>query len=270
MSLDGLYEIVYFIRTKLNFRLIICNEVFSDYEHTFDFRPGSERHDPRSYKRRVTMVGWSRNDHYALLASDDNIMRVFDSFDGRLVFELAGHTDSVYVLESHPFDTNIYMTAGHDARLILWSLIDGSVICRFEQWITGHGPSPFVDAKWSPDGNSIAATDMFGTVNIYGRGPGTAYSKTPDEQFFHTDYRPLMRDEAGFVVDEQTMLSPNLMQPPFLVSAAGVPYPAALQRMVPGRTDLDDQTPAEPLPALDAALQVKPANDYIIQSMMIL
>ena len=180
------------------------------------------------------MVGWSRNDQYAILASDDDVIRVFDSYDGRLVFELFGHTDTVYVLESHPFDTNVYLTAGHDSKIILWSLIDGSKLAQFEQWVPGHGASPFVDVKWSPDGTMFAATDMFGSLNIYGAGKGTAYLNTPDEQFFHTDYRPLARtgQNNGFVVDEQTNLAPSLMQPPFLVSAAGVPVPPEMQRLV--------------------------------------
>ncbi|OQV14435.1 Bromodomain and WD repeat-containing protein 1 [Hypsibius exemplaris] len=218
--------------------------------------PGSERYDPRAYKRKVTMVGWSLNDQYCLLASDDSVIRVFDSFSGSLTFELTGHSDAAYVLESHPFDTNVYLTAGHDAKLILWSLVDGSKLCAFQQWVPGHGHSPFVDAKWSPDGTMIAAVDMFGNLNIYGPGRGMTYSKTPEEQFFHTDFRPLMKDSNGFVVDEQTQLAPNLMQPPFLVSANGVPYPPEIQRFVPGRHCNSEQiqVPDGPLPALDAAL----------------
>lgn len=53
--------------------------------------------------------------------------------------------------------------------------------------------------------------------------------------FFHTDYRPLMRDANNFVLDEQTQQPPHLMPPPFLVDIDGNPYPAALQRLVPGR-----------------------------------
>ena len=208
----------------------------------FFLSPGSEHHDPRTLKRKVTMVGWSLNDQYCILACDgDNVMRVFDSIDGRLVFELQGHTDAVYVLENHPFDTNVYLTAGHDAKLILWSLLDGTSLQSFQQWVPGHGASPFVDAKWSPDGTMIAAVDMFGSLNVYGPGSAAAYARTPDEQFFHTDFRPLMKDARGFVVDEQTVLAPNMMQPPFLVNSHGVPYPADDQRFVPGRRNNAEQ-----------------------------
>lgn len=57
----------------------------------------------------------------------------------------------------------------------------------------------------------------------------------PKELFFHTDYRPLIRDSNHYVLDEQTQTAPHLMPPPFLVDVDGNPYPPALQRLVPGR-----------------------------------
>lgn len=47
----------------------------------------------------------------------------------------------------------------------------------------------------------------------------------PDQVFFHTDYRPLIRDANGFVLDEQTQQAPHLMPPPFLVDVDGNPHP---------------------------------------------
>lgn len=57
----------------------------------------------------------------------------------------------------------------------------------------------------------------------------------PTELFFHTDYRPLVRDANHYVMDEQTQTIPHLMPPPFLVDVDGNPYPPAFQRLVPGR-----------------------------------
>jgi len=53
--------------------------------------------------------------------------------------------------------------------------------------------------------------------------------------YFHTDYRPLVRDMNNYVLDEQTQLAPHLMPPPFLVDVDGNPYPPRIQRLVPGR-----------------------------------
>ena len=44
-----------------------------------------------------------------------------------------------------------------------------------------------------------------------------------------------MRDSNNYVLDEQTQQPPHLMAPPFLVDIDGVPYPASIQRCVPGR-----------------------------------
>lgn len=53
--------------------------------------------------------------------------------------------------------------------------------------------------------------------------------------FFHTDYRPLIRDSNNYVLDEQTQQAPHLMPPPFLVDVDGNPHPPHYQRLVPGR-----------------------------------
>ena len=63
----------------------------------------------------------------------------------------------------------------------------------------------------------------------------------PEEQFFHTDYRPLIRDSNGYVLDEQTQQPPHLMAPPFLVDVDGNPYSPERQRLVPGRENCRDQ-----------------------------
>lgn len=51
------------------------------------------------------------------------------------------------------------------------------------------------------------------------------FLQLPDQVFFHTDYRPLIRDGNGFVLDEQTQQAPHLMPPPFLVDVDGNPHP---------------------------------------------
>jgi hypothetical protein len=86
----------------------------------------------------------------------------------------------------------------------------------------------------------LASTDSHGYLSIFGFGSSEKYKRIPGELFFHTDYRPLMRDSNEFVVDEQTQQPPHLMQPPFLVNADGNPYDHEQQRLVPGRENLTD------------------------------
>ena len=86
----------------------------------------------------------------------------------------------------------------------------------------------------------MAATDSHGYLTLFGFGNNDVFDRVPNEQFFHTDYRPLMRDSTDFVVDEQTQQPVHLMQPPFLVNADGNPYELEYQRLVPGRENLTD------------------------------
>lgn len=59
--------------------------------------------------------------------------------------------------------------------------------------------------------------------------------------FFHTDYRPLIRDSNNYVLDEQTQQAPHLIPPPFLVDVDGNPHPTKYQRLVPGRENCADE-----------------------------
>lgn len=63
----------------------------------------------------------------------------------------------------------------------------------------------------------------------------------PDQMFFHTDYRPLIRDSNNYVLDEQTQQAPHLMPPPFLVDVDGNPHPPHYQRLVPGRENCKEE-----------------------------
>ena len=106
----------------------------------------------------------------------------------------------------------------------------------------GHGA--IFDAKWCPDLLSIAASDSHGHVLFFGTNSDQTenciFKKCPEEMFFHTDYRPLLRDASNYVLDEQTQWPPHLLPPPFLVDVEGNPYPADIQRLVPGREHLSD------------------------------
>lgn len=62
-----------------------------------------------------------------------------------------------------------------------------------------------------------------------------------DQMFFHTDYRPLIRDAHNYVLDEQTQQAPHLMPPPFLVDVDGNPHPPRYQRLVPGRENCREE-----------------------------
>nr|XP_027220954.1 bromodomain and WD repeat-containing protein 3-like [Penaeus vannamei] len=228
-----------------------------------DRLPGDSPPSEEIRRLQVTMVGWNRSDEYVITASNDKWLRVWDSSQGKLKHILRGHEDNSYVIEAHPLENNIILTAAHDGQLMIWDISTGTLVRSFKNTIEGQGYGALFDAKWSPDGYTIATTDSHGHLILFGIGHNEKFKKIPKELFFHTDYRPLVRDANNHVLDEQTQMAPHLMPPPFLVNMDGDPYPPEYQRLVPGRENCrhDQLIPNVLLNAngdqevLDAALQ---------------
>uniref|UniRef100_A0A3B5LNK7 Pleckstrin homology domain interacting protein n=1 Tax=Xiphophorus couchianus TaxID=32473 RepID=A0A3B5LNK7_9TELE len=192
-------------------------------------------------KLKVTMVAWDRHDSTVITAANNLTLKVWNSTTGNLVHVLMGHEDEVFVLEPHPFDPRILFSAGHDGNCIVWDLARGVKIRSYFNMIEGQGHGALFDCKCSPDGQHFAATDSHGHLLIFGFGSSGKYDKIADQMFFHTDYRPLIRDANNYVLDEQTQQAPHLMPPPFLVDVDGNPHPPRYQRLVPGREGCRDE-----------------------------
>ncbi|KDR09153.1 hypothetical protein L798_01269, partial [Zootermopsis nevadensis] len=199
--------------------------------------PGApELEDDNKQKLKVSMVSWDTSDKWVITAVNDHTLKVWNSETGELVQVLRGHKDEVFVLEAHPFDMHVLLSAGHDGQIFIWDILEGTPVASFQNFIEGQGHGAVFDAKWSPDGTMLAATDSHGHILLFGFGaPTDRLRQLPSELFFHTDYRPLIRDSNHHVLDEQTQTAPHLMPPPFLVDIDGNPYPPYLQRLVPGR-----------------------------------
>lgn len=63
-----------------------------------------------------------------LAAASDNNIRVWCPHSGALLRMLCGHTQQAHVLEVHPFDPHLAMTAGYDGQVILWNTATGSIV----------------------------------------------------------------------------------------------------------------------------------------------
>ena len=83
------------------------------------------------------------------------------------------------------------------------------------------------------------------------------------EQFFHTDYRPLMRDRNHYVVDEQTQLPPHLLPPPYLVNIDGHAHPACYQEALLRRV-----RPAEQVRPERTTEEMEDYDDYMKKHLM--
>lgn len=124
-------------------------------------------------KLKVTMVAWDITDEFFVTAVSDYTLKVWNAQDGKLLRQLVGHTDDFYVLECHPYDRGIMLSAGHDGQVFVWDILKGEYISRFINTIDGQGTGSIYDGKWSPDGTMIALSDSHGRLIIFGFGPGS-------------------------------------------------------------------------------------------------
>uniref|UniRef100_A0A674BBK9 Bromodomain and WD repeat domain containing 1 n=1 Tax=Salmo trutta TaxID=8032 RepID=A0A674BBK9_SALTR len=224
--------------------------------------PGSEHttNEESFFKPKVTMVAWDRHDNSVITAVNNHILKVWNSYTGQLLHILKGHEAEVFVLEPHPSDPRIMLSAGHDGNVFIWDIVRGTKTQHYFNMIEGQGHGAVFDCKFTPDGQRFACTDSHGHLVIFGFGSSKPYEKLPDQVFFHTDYRPLIRDANGFVLDEQTQQAPHLMPPPFLVDVDGNPHPPRYQRLVPGRENIADEHLVPQLGYVTVVRQYDPAS----------
>lgn len=181
--------------------------------------------------RGVNMISWSLDNRFVLAAIMDHRICVWNAVDGSLVHSLTGHTDATYVLDVHPFNPRIAMSAGYDGKTIVWDIWEGIPIRIYEM-----GRWKLVDGKFSSDGTSIILSDDVGQLYILNTGQGESQKDAKYDQFFLGDYRPLVQDTHGNVLDQETQLPPyrrNIQD--LLCDSAMIPYPEPYQSMYQAR-----------------------------------
>ncbi|KAF9606548.1 hypothetical protein IFM89_026238 [Coptis chinensis] len=177
--------------------------------------------------RGVNMIVWSLDNRFVLAAIMDCRICVWNAADGSLVHSLTGHSESTYVLDVHPFNPRIAMSAGYDGKTIVWDIWEGTPIRIYE-----IGRFKLVDGKFSPDGTSIILSDDVGQIYILNTGQGESQKDAKYDQFFLGDYRTLIQDTHGNVLDQETQLAPywrNIQD--LLCDSSMMPYPEPYQSM---------------------------------------
>lgn len=179
--------------------------------------------------RGVNMIVWSLDNRFVLAAIMDCRICVWNAVDGSLVHSLTGHTDSTYVLDVHPFNPRMAMSAGYDGKTIVWDIWEGKPIYTYN---IGVERFKLVDGKFSPDGTSIILSDNVGQLYILNTGECESQKDAKYDQFFLGDYRPLVQDENGYPLDQETQLVPYRRNMQDLLCDAGmIPYPEPYQSM---------------------------------------
>ncbi|NXC20724.1 BRWD1 protein, partial [Corythaeola cristata] len=128
-------------------------------------------------KPKVTMIAWNQNDNYVVTAVNNHLLKVWNSSTGQLLHDLVGHADEVFVLETHPFDSRIMLSAGHDGNIFIWDITKGMKTKHYFNMIEGQGHGAVFDCKFSPDGQHFACTDSHGHLLIFGFGCSRSYEK---------------------------------------------------------------------------------------------
>ena len=80
---------------------------------------------------------------------DDNLIRLWDAKDGRLIRAMSGHTHAVYTLDFSP-DGRIAASGGWDGTVRLWDLETGDELHKIEGWKRN-----VMRVLFSPDGKQL-------------------------------------------------------------------------------------------------------------------
>ncbi|KAK9829398.1 hypothetical protein WJX72_005590 [[Myrmecia] bisecta] len=179
----------------------------------------------------INQVAWSTDDSKILAAVTDHSIWVWDAFSGEVSQRLVGHAASVHILECHPTDHRLAMSASYDGLTIVWNIVTGVMLTSFSTCDTCPGggrwvdPIQLVDGHWAPDGSSLAVSDVAGQWHLYGVGSGDLAQWARYDQFFASDYGRLIQDANRWVIDEDTQLPPHLRTTrDALVDYVGDPY----------------------------------------------
>lgn len=197
-----------------------------------------------SFPVSVCAAVWSLNDKYLFTASSDTKIRVWHGATGQLARVLEAHEREVYVMDCHPTDERILLSAGYDGKCILWDIETGKALRIFSisDNLRREGPgirraispSPCIaDGQFSCDGLSFIVSDTSGAINLFGVGSGEATALAPEEQFFSRDCAPFRRDTQSRAVDENTNQLLHLVPKGRLCDRELRPHPPELQPNLP-------------------------------------
>ncbi|EYC02604.1 hypothetical protein Y032_0099g3203 [Ancylostoma ceylanicum] len=207
----------------------------------WDVHQGLLRYTYRGHSAEVADVTVSYCNQMIASGSVDKSIRKMWRFSvrvwsrkGEMLKTLPGHTDDSFVLKAHPTFPNVILSCGHDGVMVFWDLNKGEKLKRFTNTVEHRGHSALFDLDISRDGCTVAAVDSLGHITVYGVASKPT-RPVPKQQFFNTDYSPLLMDDTGWVLDEATGVAPHLLPPPLLTDQDLVPLADEWQNAVPGR-----------------------------------
>lgn len=226
---------------KLHHRVLFAEEETDEDEQLASLYGVQTRKKPAA---AVDTLSWTRDDRRLITLhsvkpeshAPDAVwkqrVRVWDPTSGKLVMTLAatdreqknGHTNAVFVMDVHPTDWRIIVTAGYDGRIFLWDISTGTMLKAFTNVSPDAELVPMLDGGFIPNGNGFCFTDRIGRLLIFGTGSGEQYAATPVQQYFQSDYVALITDRNFNVLDRETQQIPSMMNPGPLVDIYQTEY----------------------------------------------
>ncbi|KAI9008379.1 hypothetical protein BC832DRAFT_620450 [Gaertneriomyces semiglobifer] len=107
----------------------------------------------------ITAVAFTCDDQRVVTACVDKILhgvvRVHSAVDGSLLHTLTDHTAVIYVLDAHPTDSRIVLSASYDGRIIVWDVVSG---IKLKELLSPNNAFPHVTTNIGPPGiiNGVA------------------------------------------------------------------------------------------------------------------
>ncbi|KAI8059122.1 hypothetical protein BC940DRAFT_372111 [Gongronella butleri] len=233
---------------------------------------------------RVSMIAWTINDMYCLVATTHGALFVYYACNGQLAFILKGHVGEVYAVDNHPLQADTILSAGYDGNVILWDLAQQSVIACQK-----HEGRIMLDCKFSDDGMKYAITDDEGTCTLFSiNGLEKDYARARSwtrGQYFYNDYSAVRYFPDGTFVDDQTNTPTHQLAPSPIIDMQGIEYAHQPRRGYGRNITIQSPTfenedaqrallfeqhleaararPAVPLPSLDRAYVAKLRREFV-------
>jgi WD40 repeat protein len=107
----------------------------------------------------VLSVSLTADGRFAVSASDDKTLKVWDLGTGQAIRTLEGHTSQVTGVAVRP-DGRFAVSASYDKTLKVWNLATGQPLATLET----H--APLVCCTLTPDGKILLAGDAAGALHI--------------------------------------------------------------------------------------------------------
>lgn len=161
---------------------------------------------------------WNCNDDILAVSVGIGHIVIFNARTKKPFHTLSEHHNIIYVLNFHPKNPRILLSASRDGFLMLWDVISGKCLNKFD---VGYG---LLSAVFSPDGSKICATDMEGCQYFYGVGNIDRIYPNCFEQFFSVDFQHVIRQNDGTLLDTTMNTEPHLVPLGDLLDSRQSPY----------------------------------------------